>query len=95
MPLTSITINMDSELIEDSIRYGTSFTPTNNIMVKKMVTFTAQTPFNPATAETPLAGIYGTPTHIVFQFINELTQIDFTINSLLMNYNLADPNTGV
>lgn len=89
--LASITINMDSELVEDSVRYGTSFYPTTNISTKKMVTVDIEQLFDPTSADAIIDNIntiYSDQIHI-----GDALQLHTT--QLLVDYTLADPDAGV
>ena len=88
---------MDSQLIEDSVRYSNNFTPANNIMVKKMVTQTVQVLHNPSTTYAQISAAINTKIgpNAQINLDDDTGALTITINEYLVNKTMADPNTGV
>lgn len=96
--VNSLTINFDSQLVEDSVRFANSGAPTNHIMTKKMMTVDIQTLFDPtgATANTTKFGVIGTGQAgyaLKLDFAGQ--QAIFELQVLPVDYTLADPDSGV
>lgn len=95
--ISSWTCTMDSELIQDSVRYSNNFKPINNTMVKKMVTQTVQMLHNPSTAYGQISAAINTNigTNAQVTISDDAGNLILYINQYLINKTMADPNTGV
>lgn len=93
----SFTITMDSQLVPDTIRYGTASKPTTNKKVKWMTTLTGQSVFQGAILQN-LNNKIGDGD--LSQFTAQLSDINgngFSINMVgyISNYTVADPQAGL
>ena len=98
--INSITINFDSQLVQDSVRYGNASAPTNHIMTKKMMTVDIQTLFDPTgtgvTSNANKFGVIGTgQTGYDLKLDLDGSQAVFDLQVLPIDYTLADPDAGV
>lgn len=90
---TNISINMDSETVEDNVRFMNSATPVNQIMTKKMITVDLETLFDPTgTNEAKIISYDGvTVGHMVIVVQDQEYMLLVTNN----DYTAADPDAGV
>lgn len=90
---TNISINMDSQTVEDSVRFMNSATPVNQIMTKKMITVDLETLFDPTTTNANMLLPYDGVTADQMTII--IDQHEFNLQLVNTDYTLADPDAGV
>lgn len=98
--VNSLTINFDSQLVQDAVRFANSSTPMNHIMTKKTMTVDIQTLFDPAgTGVTANSTKFGTINTGQAGYAMKLDfdgqQAVFELQVLPIDYTLADPDSGV
>ena len=90
--ISNYTMTLDSEFVQDSVRYSNNATPVNNTFVKKMITQTIQTVFDPSQADQVISAINE---QIDLYYVSFSSNIVISGDGYLMGYTRPDPANGV
>lgn len=90
--LASLTLNLDSEIVQNAVRYGNSFNPITNASTKKMITATLQVYADPTVAPLFLNADIATT---IKSFDVAIGDISFSMYAICTNIDKPDPQAGI